>query len=198
MKIAFFTSEFPSLSHTFILGQVTGLLERGHEVDIYARRRCATGVVHAVVNRHHLLERIPIPWEAGSGATAHGEATRHSSVRGAKSSPGAMSGPCLAAQPNDVSQARAAFSTIDSVKVFMDASRSTQPHRVQPNSRSNKPTAAKANSASASINGRVPYLSCSFGLPLECRLATILAADKMTWGLSFSRSIFSIRGPKSS
>lgn len=61
MKIAFFVSEFPSLSQTFILGQVTGLLELGHEVDIYARRRGAMEVVHEVVTRYRLLERTRFP-----------------------------------------------------------------------------------------------------------------------------------------
>jgi colanic acid/amylovoran biosynthesis glycosyltransferase len=37
MKIAFLVEQFPSLSETFILDQVIGLIERGHEVDIYAR-----------------------------------------------------------------------------------------------------------------------------------------------------------------
>ncbi len=36
MKIAFFVDQFPSVSETFILNQITGLIDRGHEVDIYA------------------------------------------------------------------------------------------------------------------------------------------------------------------
>lgn len=35
MTIAFFVGAFPGLSETFILDQITGLLDRGHEVDIY-------------------------------------------------------------------------------------------------------------------------------------------------------------------
>ena len=35
MKIAFFVGAFPGLSETFILNQITGLLDRGHEVDVY-------------------------------------------------------------------------------------------------------------------------------------------------------------------
>jgi len=38
MRIAFFVHEFPKLSETFILQQVTGLIDRGHEIDIHAFR----------------------------------------------------------------------------------------------------------------------------------------------------------------
>ena len=36
MKIAFIVNQFPSMSETFILRHITGLRERGHEVDIFA------------------------------------------------------------------------------------------------------------------------------------------------------------------
>ncbi len=36
MKIAFLVHEFPSLSETFIHNQITGVLERGHDVSIFA------------------------------------------------------------------------------------------------------------------------------------------------------------------
>jgi colanic acid/amylovoran biosynthesis glycosyltransferase len=36
MRIAVVTTYFPSVSQTFVLDQITGLLARGHEVDIYA------------------------------------------------------------------------------------------------------------------------------------------------------------------
>lgn len=38
MKIAFMVGEFPSLSETFILDQITSLIERGHTVSILAER----------------------------------------------------------------------------------------------------------------------------------------------------------------
>jgi colanic acid/amylovoran biosynthesis glycosyltransferase len=38
MRVAFFVDQFPSLSETFILNQITGLIDRGHEVDIYCDR----------------------------------------------------------------------------------------------------------------------------------------------------------------
>ena len=36
MKIAFIIQHFPSLSQTFILNQITGLIDLGHKVDIFA------------------------------------------------------------------------------------------------------------------------------------------------------------------
>jgi len=36
MKIAFLVGQFPSLSETFVLDQIVGLIQQGHEVDIYA------------------------------------------------------------------------------------------------------------------------------------------------------------------
>ena len=37
MRIAFLVNNFPMLSETFVLNQITGLLDRGHEVDIYTQ-----------------------------------------------------------------------------------------------------------------------------------------------------------------
>jgi len=36
MKIAFIVGGFPSLSETFILNQITGLLDLGYEVEIFS------------------------------------------------------------------------------------------------------------------------------------------------------------------
>ncbi|HEY9736026.1 MAG TPA: glycosyltransferase, partial [Trichocoleus sp.] len=57
MRIAFVVGHFPRLSETFILNQVTGLLERGHEVDIYADQVEDWANVHPDVNRYRLWER---------------------------------------------------------------------------------------------------------------------------------------------
>ncbi len=57
MKIAFIVGEFPILSETFILNQITGLIERGHEVDIYAEKKGNTTHVHSAVNTYQLLDR---------------------------------------------------------------------------------------------------------------------------------------------
>jgi colanic acid/amylovoran biosynthesis glycosyltransferase len=58
MRIAFIVGPFPVLSETFILNQITGLLERGHQVDIFALARAPAGPVHPDFERFHLHERI--------------------------------------------------------------------------------------------------------------------------------------------
>ena len=57
MKIAFIVSEFPSITETFILNQITGLIDRGHDVTIYARSDGNQSVVHSDVTRYRLLDR---------------------------------------------------------------------------------------------------------------------------------------------
>jgi colanic acid/amylovoran biosynthesis glycosyltransferase len=57
MRIAFIVDIFPKLSETFILNQITGLLDQGQEVDIYARRRSAESKIHPDVEKYCLLER---------------------------------------------------------------------------------------------------------------------------------------------
>ena len=61
MRIAFITDRFPSLSETFVLNQITGLIDRGHEVDIYARRRGDTSRMHKDVMEYELLNRVYCP-----------------------------------------------------------------------------------------------------------------------------------------
>jgi len=57
MNIAFIVNSFPTLSETFILGQITGLLELGHMVDIYARINPKLGKTHPDVDRYGLMSR---------------------------------------------------------------------------------------------------------------------------------------------
>lgn len=57
MKIAFIVSRFPSLSQTFILNQITGLIDRGHEVDIYAVQSDNNPRMHPDVTKYNLLQR---------------------------------------------------------------------------------------------------------------------------------------------
>ena len=68
MRIAFFVGCFPYLSETFILRQITGLLDLGHEVDIYSEERPEEDAVHPEVAQYGLLERttyMDLPAEAG-------------------------------------------------------------------------------------------------------------------------------------
>ncbi|MCU0538177.1 MAG: glycosyltransferase [Hydrococcus sp. Prado102] len=57
LQIAFIVDDFPSLSQTFVINQIVGTIERGHQVDIYAEKRGDTAKVHQAVLDYHLLER---------------------------------------------------------------------------------------------------------------------------------------------
>jgi len=56
MKIAFIVPVFPSLSQTFVLNQITGLIDRGHEVDIFAKISGTEPKIHDDVINYHLLD----------------------------------------------------------------------------------------------------------------------------------------------
>ena len=57
MKVAIIVGTFPFLSETFILNQITGLIDHGHEVNIYADKLGDISKVHSDVVKYHLLER---------------------------------------------------------------------------------------------------------------------------------------------
>lgn len=57
MRIAVFVYEFPALSETFVLNQVTGLIDRGHDVTVFAERPRDEHVVHGVVKDYDLERR---------------------------------------------------------------------------------------------------------------------------------------------
>ncbi len=57
MRICFVVGMFPALSETFILEQITGLMDRGHEVSILAGARSPEALVHDKVLRYGLLSR---------------------------------------------------------------------------------------------------------------------------------------------
>ena len=57
MRIAFIVGQFPVVSETFILNQITGLLDRGHEVDIYADYPGNFSKNHQDIDKYKLLER---------------------------------------------------------------------------------------------------------------------------------------------
>ena len=56
MKIAFLVGKFPSMSETFILNQITGLIDRGHQVDIYAVAPDYLAKVHQDVDEYQLIK----------------------------------------------------------------------------------------------------------------------------------------------
>lgn len=57
MKIGFLVDEFPVLSQTFVLHQITGMLQRGHSIHIYSNKTGNMAKVHAEVEKYHLLEK---------------------------------------------------------------------------------------------------------------------------------------------
>ena len=67
MKIAFLVSEFPSVSQTFVLNQIVGLIDLGHDVHIFADRSGNTATIHNTyekydLSRHTHYYRIPKNW----------------------------------------------------------------------------------------------------------------------------------------
>ena len=58
MKIAFIVGIFPSLSETFILNQITGLMELGHEVDIFSVKKSNEKKRHGIINKFNLMDRV--------------------------------------------------------------------------------------------------------------------------------------------
>lgn len=56
MKIAYILGQFPSLSETFILNQITGMIDLGHTVKIFALNRGDCTKVHSDINKYQLLD----------------------------------------------------------------------------------------------------------------------------------------------
>jgi colanic acid/amylovoran biosynthesis glycosyltransferase len=67
MRVAFLTALFPVASDIPFLNQIVGLIERGHQVDVYADGPQAGGPFHPDVERLGLqsLTRYPLRWPAG-------------------------------------------------------------------------------------------------------------------------------------
>ena len=57
MRIALITSRFPDISQTFVLNQLTGLLDRGHDVTVFARAPKHGAPQHADVADYDLVGR---------------------------------------------------------------------------------------------------------------------------------------------
>ncbi len=57
MNIAFMVNQFPHLSETFILNMITGLLDRGHQVDIISTGFSHEEKQHPDIGKYGLLER---------------------------------------------------------------------------------------------------------------------------------------------
>jgi colanic acid/amylovoran biosynthesis glycosyltransferase len=58
LRIAMFVGSFPVVSETFIVRQITGLIDLGHDVDVYADTRAeADAPMHPEIAKYRLLER---------------------------------------------------------------------------------------------------------------------------------------------
>ena len=59
LRVAVFANEFPALSETFVLSHITGLLDAGNDVTIFANvPRAGDPSVHADFRRYRLNERL--------------------------------------------------------------------------------------------------------------------------------------------
>jgi len=58
MKIAFIVNEFPSVSQTFILNQITGLLDLGCDIEIFSSKYSSKKKLHSDVNKYNLMGRV--------------------------------------------------------------------------------------------------------------------------------------------
>ncbi len=57
MRVVFIVDSFPALSETFILNQITGFIDLGHEVFILSGARSSEQEMHADVIKYGLLEK---------------------------------------------------------------------------------------------------------------------------------------------
>ena len=94
LHIAVFVGRFPSLSETFILNQITGLIDRGHEVDIFPHGRQEADLfkVHENFYKYDLQKRIiHFPRTVGSKLVILGRLVRMLLVNRHKERLGALS-----------------------------------------------------------------------------------------------------------
>jgi len=61
MRIAVLVNSFPKASETFILDQITEMIERGHHVEIFARNKTDEEVVHEEIQEYNLLSSTHYP-----------------------------------------------------------------------------------------------------------------------------------------
>lgn len=57
MKIAYLVDEFPSVSQTFVMNQITGMIDRGNSVCIFAEGHLSADKIHSQYEKYRLLEK---------------------------------------------------------------------------------------------------------------------------------------------
>jgi colanic acid/amylovoran biosynthesis glycosyltransferase len=67
MKIAIIIPTFPTISETFILDQIVGLLRKGHDVEIFASRKERLSKAHEVIEEYELMEKTHYWFNYSSG-----------------------------------------------------------------------------------------------------------------------------------
>jgi len=67
VKIAFLLDRFPALTQTFVLNQIVGAIDAGHDVDIYAMGRGSLEKVDRRVFEYGLQDRVRYIMQAPSG-----------------------------------------------------------------------------------------------------------------------------------
>ncbi|RDV39091.1 colanic acid biosynthesis glycosyltransferase WcaL [Bradymonadaceae bacterium TMQ3] len=77
MRVAIVTGQFPALSQTFVLNQITGLIDRGCDVTILADPPARAEKVHPDVARYGLMERT-VYW------TRHGRPAAEQALDGVR------------------------------------------------------------------------------------------------------------------
>lgn len=60
MRIAFLVDTFPVISETFIVNQIVGLINRGHDIHIYAKNRGNMSKYHTDITKYNLLDKTTI------------------------------------------------------------------------------------------------------------------------------------------
>lgn len=60
MRIAFLLDSFPVISETFIVNQIVGLINRGHDIHIYAKNPGNMFKYHTDIARYNLLDKTTI------------------------------------------------------------------------------------------------------------------------------------------
>lgn len=58
MKIAFVVKYFPTISETFIVNQINGLIDLGLNVHLYAYNKVDAAIIHDSLKKHNLLYKV--------------------------------------------------------------------------------------------------------------------------------------------
>jgi colanic acid/amylovoran biosynthesis glycosyltransferase len=82
MRVAFLVIAFPTISETFILDQITGLIDLGCEVEIFAAQPEVAASVHPEVGEYGLMKMRHVPMMPESYVRRPFQALRLASSRG--------------------------------------------------------------------------------------------------------------------